>query len=59
MCAQPRGGLWGDLAQWGASCDAHLLGASLGLIGKVARLLESRQGEEGSGPAADLPLYLF
>ena len=43
----------------GASCDAHLIGASLGLIGKVARLLESRQGEEGCGPAADLPLYLF
>lgn len=59
MCARPRGGLWGVLAQWGASCDAHLLGAFLGLIGKVARLPESRQGEEGCGPAADLPLYLF
>ena len=35
--ARPHGGLWGVLAQWGASCDVHLLGAFLGLIGKVAR----------------------
>lgn len=59
VCPATWGGVWGVLTQWGASCDAHLLGAFLGLIGKVARLRESRQGEEGCGPAADLPLYLF